>query len=127
MTCRASTASAKTVAAIPSFRCAARRRASSSQSTAAVVCSPHIARRTDRFRALYRRRALVEKEFAHLKREHALTQVRVRGLERVQLHADLVLLARLALASSRMKALSVAAYVRGSARWPTTTASSTMP
>jgi hypothetical protein len=45
---------------------------------------PRIARHTEQFKALYGRRALVEKEFAHLKREHALAQLRVRGLERVQ-------------------------------------------
>jgi hypothetical protein len=62
---------------------------------------PRIARGTERFKSLYRRRALIEKEFAHLKREHALAMLRVRGLERVQLHVDLTLMARLALALSR--------------------------
>jgi Transposase DDE domain len=62
---------------------------------------PRIARHTEQFRAIYRRRALVEKEFAHLKREHGLAALRVRGLERVQLHVDLTMLARLALADLR--------------------------
>jgi hypothetical protein len=62
---------------------------------------PRIARGTERFKSLYRRRALIEKEFAHLKREHALAMLRVRGLERVQLHVDLTLMARLALALDR--------------------------
>lgn len=56
-----------------------------------------------------RRRALVEKEFAHLKREHALAMLRVRGLERVQLHVDLSLLARLALALNRTREVAVVA------------------
>lgn len=62
---------------------------------------PHIARHTERFRALYSRRALIEKEFAHCKREHGLAALRVRGLERVQLHVELTMLARLALAQHR--------------------------
>lgn len=70
---------------------------------------PRIARHTEQFRSLYRRRALVEKEFAHLKREHGLAVLRVRGLERVQLHADLTLLARLAQALSRARAVALAA------------------
>jgi hypothetical protein len=70
---------------------------------------PRIARHTDRFRSLYRRRALIEKEFAHLKREHGLAALRVRGLERVQLHVDLTLLARLAVALNRTQEAALAA------------------
>ena len=70
---------------------------------------PRIARHTERFRSLYRRRALIEKEFAHLKREHALAMLRVRGLDRVQLHVDLMLLARLALALNRSQEVALAA------------------
>jgi hypothetical protein len=70
---------------------------------------PHIPRHSEQFRALYRRRALVEKEFAHLKREHGLSALRVRGLERVQIHADLTLLARLAVALNRAQAVPLAA------------------
>lgn len=69
---------------------------------------PRIVRHTERFRSLYRRRALVEKEFAHLKREHGLAALRVRGLERVQLHADLTMLARLAQALTRSREAAVA-------------------
>ena len=64
---------------------------------------PRIARHTERFRMLYARRALVEKEFAHLKREHGLAALRVRGLERVALHADLTILARLGQALVRAR------------------------
>jgi hypothetical protein len=70
---------------------------------------PHIPRHSERFGSLYRRRALIEKEFAHLKREHGLAALRVRGLERVQLHADLTILARLALALSRVQPAALAA------------------
>ena len=70
---------------------------------------PHIARHTERFRYLYSRRALIEKEFAHCKREHGLAVLRVRGLERVQLHVELTMLARLALALSRTQAVPLAA------------------
>jgi hypothetical protein len=70
---------------------------------------PRIARGTDRFRSLYKRRALIEREFAHLKREHALAMLRVRGLERVELHVDLAILARLALATHRAQGLTLAA------------------
>jgi hypothetical protein len=57
---------------------------------------PRIARGTDQFKSLYRRRVAVEREFARLKHEHGLASFRVRGLERVQLHADLTILSRLA-------------------------------
>jgi hypothetical protein len=70
---------------------------------------PRIARHTEQFRKLYGRRALIEREFAHLKREHGLAALRVRGLERVQLHADLTILARLALALNRAQAVPLAA------------------
>jgi Transposase DDE domain len=70
---------------------------------------PRIARGTERFKSLYRRRALIEKEFAHCKREHGLAVLRVRGLERVQLHVDLTLLARLALALNRSQEVALAA------------------
>ena len=50
----------------------------------------------ERFKALYRARAAVEREFGWLKHEFALAQLRVRGLERVRLHADLCILTRLA-------------------------------
>jgi hypothetical protein len=70
---------------------------------------PLIPRHSEQFRALYSRRALVEKEFAHLKREHGLAVLRVRGQDRVRLHADLVMLARLSQALSRARALPLAA------------------
>lgn len=48
--------------------------------------------RWQRFRDLYRGRAAVEREFGRLKHDYGLAPLRVRGLERVALHADLTLL-----------------------------------
>ena len=62
---------------------------------------PHIARHTERFRKLYAGRSAVEREFGRLKNEYGLAPLRVRGLGRIQLHADLTILARLALALNR--------------------------
>jgi hypothetical protein len=70
---------------------------------------PHIARHTERFRNLYRRRVSVEREFGRLKHEYGLGPLRVRRLERVQLHADLCILARLALALNRTQVMALAA------------------
>jgi hypothetical protein len=65
--------------------------------------NPRIQRHTDEFRHLYRRRVAVEREFGRLKHDYALAPLRVRGLERVQLHVDLVILARLSLALNRAR------------------------
>jgi hypothetical protein len=70
---------------------------------------PRIARHTERWKSLYRGRAAVEREFAFLKRDHALADLRVRGIERVRLHADLTLLGRLALALERSREVALAA------------------
>jgi hypothetical protein len=51
----------------------------------------------------------VEREFGRLKHEYGLTPLRVRGIERVALHADLTMLARLALALSRARTVPLAA------------------
>jgi hypothetical protein len=64
---------------------------------------PRLPRHTDRFRLLYRRRVMVEKEFGRLKHEFGLAPLRVRGIERVRLHADLTMLARLAQALIRAR------------------------
>ena len=45
--------------------------------------------------------SLVEREFGRLKHEWALLPLRVRGIERVRLHADLTILAKLACALAR--------------------------
>jgi len=57
---------------------------------------------------LHRGRASVEREFGRLKHEWALLPLRVRGIERVRLHADLTILAKLACAVSRARAAPLA-------------------
>jgi hypothetical protein len=56
---------------------------------------PLLPRETPRWRKLYKGRAAVEREFGRLKNEWALAPLRVRGLDRVRLHADLTILAKL--------------------------------
>jgi len=70
---------------------------------------PLIPRETKRWRDLYRGRASVERAFGRLKHEAGLGPLRVRGLERVQLHADLCILATLASALARARAVPLAA------------------
>ncbi len=62
-----------------------------------------IPRTTDRWKAIYRTRVAVEREFGRLKHEYGLGPLRVRRIARVRLHADLTILARLttALANAR--------------------------
>jgi transposase, IS5 family len=69
---------------------------------------PLIPRPTARSRGLYASRGAVEREFGRLKHEWALLPLRVRGIERVRLHADLTILAKLAsrLASERAVAFA---------------------
>jgi len=62
---------------------------------------PLIPRETKRWKSLYRGRACVEREFGRLKHEWALLPLRVRGVERVRLHADLTILAKLACALAK--------------------------
>ncbi len=70
---------------------------------------PHIPRHSQRFKDLYRGRAAIEREFGRLKHDYGLAPLRVRGLERVSLHADLTMLARLSQALSRAREVSLAA------------------
>jgi Transposase DDE domain len=58
---------------------------------------------------LYRRRSSVEREFRRLKHNYGLTFLRVRGIERVRLHADLTILGRLALALAKARVVPLAA------------------
>jgi hypothetical protein len=68
-----------------------------------------IPRKSDEWKRLYRGRSAVEREFGRLKHHYALAVLRVRGIERVRLHADLTMLARLAVALERARAETVAA------------------
>jgi hypothetical protein len=68
-----------------------------------------IPRETPSFIALYRRRTAVEREFGRLKNEWALAPLRVRGPDRVRLHADLTILAKLACTLARARAVPLAA------------------
>ena len=68
-----------------------------------------IDRASNEWRSLYRRRSAVEREFGNLKPNFGLALLRVRGIERVRLHADLCILARLALPLERARAVPLAA------------------
>jgi hypothetical protein len=57
------------------------------------------------WKRLYRGRAAVEREFGRLKHDYGLLPLRVRGIDRVALHADLVMLARLGQALDRTRAV----------------------
>ncbi len=70
---------------------------------------PLVPRETRRWRDLYSGRSAVEREFGRLKHEYGLTPLRTRGLERVALHVDLVMLARLSVALARAREAPVAA------------------
>jgi hypothetical protein len=72
---------------------------------------PLVPRESKRFKDLYRSRARVEGEFGNLKHEWSLLPLRVRGIERVRLHADLTILTKLAsrLAGERATTLAAAA------------------
>jgi len=68
---------------------------------------PLIPRHTKRSRDLYSSRGAVEREFGRLKHEWALLPLRVRGLDRVRLHADLTILAKLGCALARTRTVPV--------------------
>ncbi len=65
---------------------------------------PLIPRESKRWKAAYRKRAAVEREFGRLKTSWGLGPLRVRGIERVRLHADLTVLTKLACALTRERA-----------------------
>jgi len=60
----------------------------------------------DEWKRLYRGRSAVEREFGRLKHHYALAMLRVRGIERVRLHADLTIMGRLALELARARGQS---------------------
>ncbi len=61
------------------------------------------------WKRLYRGRAAVERAFGDLKHNYGLAPLRVRGLVRVQLHADLTILGRLGQALARAREIALAA------------------
>jgi len=65
---------------------------------------PLIPRETGRSRKLYSSRGAIEREFGRLKHEWALLPLRVRGIERVRLHADLTILAKLGCTLAKTRA-----------------------
>ncbi|MGH3797658.1 MAG: transposase, partial [Pseudonocardiaceae bacterium] len=64
-----------------------------------------IPRTTNRWKAIYRTRGAVEREFGSLKHEWGLGPLRVRRLPRVRLHVELTILARLASALTEARAV----------------------
>jgi hypothetical protein len=69
---------------------------------------PLTPRESKRWKAAYRKRSAVEREFGRLKHSWGLKPLRVRGLDRVRLHADLTILTKLACALSRARAATAA-------------------
>jgi hypothetical protein len=70
---------------------------------------PLLPRETPRWSKLYKGRAAVEREFGRLKNDWALAPLRVRGIDRVRLHADLTILAKLACALARARTVALVA------------------
>jgi hypothetical protein len=68
-----------------------------------------IPRSSLRWKKLYRQRGAVERENGRLKNDWALLPIRVRRIERVRLHADLTMLARLATALDMARVVPLAA------------------
>jgi hypothetical protein len=79
---------------------------------AASRLHPLIPRKSKRWKAGYRKRAAVEREFGRLKTCWGLKPLRVRGLDRVRLHADLTILTKLACALARVRAAATSAAPR---------------
>lgn len=77
---------------------------------------PLVPRESKRWKAAYRKRAAVEREFGRLKHSWGLGPLRVRGLSRVRLHADLTILTKLACALARVRAATAASATAGSNR-----------
>ncbi len=80
------------------WRCPTGECAPASTWIAASRLHPLIPRESKRWKVAYRKRAAVEREFGRLKHSFGLKPLRVRGLDRVRLHADLTILTKLACA-----------------------------
>jgi hypothetical protein len=70
---------------------------------------PLILRHTTRSAKLYKSRGAIEREFGRLKHEWAMLPLRVRGRDRVALHADLTILGKLGCALAKTRAVPLAA------------------
>lgn len=70
---------------------------------------PLIPRHTARSVALFKGRVAIEREFGRLKHEWAMLPLRVRGRERVALHVDLTILAKLGSALAKTRVVPLAA------------------
>jgi hypothetical protein len=70
-----------------------------------AASASHAARGTVRARL----RSAVEREFGRLKHQYGLAMLRVRGIERVRLHADIIMLGRLSLALAEARTAPLAA------------------
>jgi transposase len=68
-----------------------------------------IPRESARSAKLYCSRGAIEREFGRLKNEWGLAPLRVRRIERVRLHVDLAILAKLSCALVRERAVAIAA------------------
>jgi len=86
---------------------------------------PLVPRETERWKSAYRKRASVEREFGRLKNQWGLKPLRVRGLDRVRLHADLTILIKLACVLTRARAATATRprQRNGNARRPSRRAS----
>lgn len=88
------------------------RTASNNESTRWIKASrlhPLVPRETPRWRKLYKGRAAVEREFGRLKNDWGSRRCGFVGLDRVRLHADLTILAKLPCALARARAVPLAA------------------
>jgi transposase, IS5 family len=64
---------------------------------------PLIPYKAERWKGLYRKRASVERSFGRLKNDAGLAPLRVRGIERVRLHANLTVLSQLMVTLNRKR------------------------
>jgi hypothetical protein len=91
---------------VSKWRCSTGECKPASTWVAADRLHPLVPRETKRWKGLYRGRSSVEREFGRLKNEWGLKPLRVRGLDRVRLHADLTILTKLACTLSRARSTS---------------------
>ena len=85
------------------WRCPTGECAPASTWVAATRLHPLMPRESKRWKAAYRKRSAVEREFGRLKHSWGLKPLRVRGLDRVRLHADLTILTKLSCALARAR------------------------